>query len=35
VATGSPFQSVLFPAPGFGREVYYVSFSTVARAFVA
>jgi hypothetical protein len=34
VATGSPFQSVLFPSPGWDRDLYYVSFSTVARAFV-
>src|SRR5262249_10457995 len=32
--TGSPFQTVLFPAPGWNRDVYYVSFSTVARAWV-
>jgi hypothetical protein len=27
----SPFQSVLFPCPGWDRDVYYCSFSTVAR----
>jgi hypothetical protein len=27
----SPFQSVLFPCPGWNRDVYYCSFSTVAR----
>jgi hypothetical protein len=27
----SPFQSVLFPCPGWERDVYYCSFSTVAR----
>ncbi len=25
------FQSVLFPAPGFGRDLYWCSFSTLAR----
>lgn len=25
------FQSVLFPAPGFGRDVYWCTFSTLAR----
>jgi hypothetical protein len=29
--TGSTVQSVLFPAPGFGREVYACSFTTVSR----
>jgi len=29
--TGSPVQSVLFPAPGFGRDFYLVSFSTLTR----
>jgi sugar lactone lactonase YvrE len=29
--TGSPLQSVLFPAPGFGRDLYVCSFSTVAH----
>jgi sugar lactone lactonase YvrE len=27
----SPFQSVLFPCPGWERDVYYCSFSTIAR----
>ena len=27
----SLFQSVLFPAPGWGRDLYYVTFSTIAR----
>jgi hypothetical protein len=27
----SPFQSVLFPCPGWERDLYYCSFSTVAR----
>jgi hypothetical protein len=31
----SMFQSVLFPAPGFGRELYWCSFSTLARLEVA
>jgi hypothetical protein len=29
--TGSPIQSVLFPTPGFGRDLYFCSFSTVSR----
>jgi hypothetical protein len=29
--TGSPMQSVVFMAAGFGRDLYYCSFSTVAR----
>jgi hypothetical protein len=31
VATGSPVQSVVFPAPGFERDLYYCSFTTLAR----
>jgi hypothetical protein len=31
----SLFQSVLFPCPGWSRDVYYCSFSTVARIAVA
>jgi hypothetical protein len=31
VPSGSPLQSVLFPAAGFGRSAYAVSFSTVSR----
>jgi hypothetical protein len=31
VATGSPVQSVLFPAPGWSRDAYYCSFTTLAR----
>jgi hypothetical protein len=31
VDAGSPVQSVLFPAPGFDRDVYYCSFAAVAR----
>ena len=34
VESGSPVQSVLFPAPGFGRDVYYCSFAAVARVAV-
>ena len=33
--TGSPVQSVLFPAPGRNRDVYYCSLSTVSRIAVA
>jgi hypothetical protein len=29
------FQSVLFPAPGWGRDLYWCTFSTVARLEVA
>ena len=31
VPIGSPAQSVVFGAPGTGRDVYYVSLSTIAR----
>ncbi len=31
VDTGSPIQSVLFPAVGFGRELYLCTFTTVSR----
>jgi hypothetical protein len=31
----SLFQSVLFPCPGWNRDVYYCSFSTVARVAVS
>ena len=31
LASGSPLQSVLFPAAGFGRSAWAVSFSTVSR----
>jgi hypothetical protein len=30
-AVPSMFQSVLFPAPGFGRDLYWCTFSTLAR----
>jgi len=33
-ATGSVYQSVLFPAPGWRRDIYYVSFSKIARVAV-
>ena len=31
VAVPSPSQAFLFPAPGFGRDVYYQSLTTIAR----
>jgi hypothetical protein len=31
----SMFQSVLFPAPGWGRDLYWCTFSTLARLEVA
>jgi hypothetical protein len=31
IDSGSPFQSVLFPAPGFGRDLYLCSFPTISR----
>lgn len=31
VDTGSPLQSVVFPAPGFDRDVYYCAFPCVSR----
>jgi hypothetical protein len=34
-AVPSMFQSVLFPAPGFARDVYWCTFSTLARLEVA
>ena len=33
--TDSPVQSVLFPAPGFGRDLYLCSFTTLSRVSVA
>ena len=30
----SPVQGFLFPAPGFGRDVYYQSLTTIARVVV-
>jgi len=33
--TGSPVQSVVFPAAGFGRDAYLCSFSTLTRVAVA
>jgi hypothetical protein len=34
VDTGSPLQSVVFLAPGFGRDLYYCAFPVVARVSV-
>ena len=34
VEVPSPVQGFLFPAPGFGRDVYYQSLTTVARVAV-
>jgi hypothetical protein len=34
VATGSAEQCVVFPTAGFGRDLYYCSFSTLARVAV-
>ena len=31
----SPCQAYLFPIPGFGRDIYYQSVTTIARAGVA
>jgi hypothetical protein len=35
VAVASPTQGFLFPAPGFGRDLYYQSITTIARVAVA
>ena len=35
VAVPSPSQGFLFPAPGFGRDVYYQSLTTIARVAVS
>ena len=35
VAVPSPSQGYMFPAPGFGRDVYYQSLTTIARVVVA
>jgi hypothetical protein len=35
VEVPSPTQGFLFPAPGFGRDVYYQSVTTIARVVVA
>jgi len=35
VDTGSPLQSPVFPAPGFGRDVYHCAFPGVSRVAVA
>ncbi len=34
VDVASPSQAFLFPAPGFGRDVYYQSLTTIARVAV-
>jgi hypothetical protein len=34
VAVPSPIQGFLFPAPGFGRDLYYQSLTTIARVVV-
>lgn len=34
VDTGSPVQSVVFPCPGFGRDAYLCSFTTLTRVSV-
>ena len=31
----SPSQGFLFPSPGFGRDIYYQSLTTVARVQVS
>ena len=31
IDAGSAVQSVLFPAPGFGRDFYYCSFAAISR----
>ena len=31
VDAGSPVQSVVFPAAGFGRDFYYCSFAALTR----
>jgi hypothetical protein len=31
VDTGSPLQSVVFPAAGFARDLYYCAFPCVSR----
>ena len=35
VDTGSPVQSVVFPAAGFGRDFYYCSFAAITRVAAA
>jgi hypothetical protein len=35
VEVPSPTQGYLFPAPGFGRDIYYQSLTTIARVVVA
>ncbi len=33
-ATGSPVQAVLFQSPGWSRDVYTCTFTTLSRAFI-
>lgn len=35
IATGSPIQAALFQAPGWSRDVYTCTFTTLSRTFVA
>lgn len=35
VATGSPVQAALFQSPGWARDIYTCTFTTLSRAFVA
>jgi hypothetical protein len=35
VATGSPVQAALFQSPGWSRDVYTCTFTTISRTFVA
>jgi hypothetical protein len=35
VAVPSPSQAYLFPAPGFDRDIYYQSLTTIARIAVS
>jgi hypothetical protein len=35
VATGSPVQAALFQSPGWSRDIYTCTFTTLSRAFVA
>jgi hypothetical protein len=35
VVTGSPVQSVVFPCPGFDRDLYWCSFTTLTRIHVS
>jgi hypothetical protein len=35
VATGSPVQAALFQAPGWSRDAYTCTFTTISRAYIA